>query len=227
MSKEIRQPFSNDTPRKTNDIELVEQVLGSAEAAEMGELLGKTDSSTSRSQPQGLELSADETVATSEAEVDLSKERRAEYLDWADEFKIDERWIRENFVFHTDGTVIVEGDFDISNVKGDVTYLPDGLKEVRGNFSVSGWVSLNSCSRLEDFQYIPKDIGGDLNICYFNIPSTRGLDSVHVKGDLLALNFPIYKIPAGMNFEGKIIIDESMVKYKKELEDKGYRVKVV
>ncbi len=243
MNKETQQPFHDGEPRSSADHELVGAVLGSAEEQAMRQMLDEQDGvDVGQPAPTEIQVTGQEAVAATEAEVDLSEKRRAEYLDWADEFEIDKDWILDSFTFLPDGLVIVEGNFDISNVKGDVTYLPEGLKEVKGNFSVSsqyltslngspervgGHVSVSSCGRLDNYHGIPKDIGGDLVVSHINIPTTDGLEGVSVGGNLIALNFPIYKIPTGINLKGKIIIDGSIVKYKKDLEDKGYRVKVV
>jgi len=188
-----------------------------------------------------LGMSTKEQTDTSEAEKTTAELRRDEYIEWAVQHYLKREWIDETFTFNTDGTVIVEGNLDISNIVGSVDHLPGGLKEVKGNYSISnqpltslvgspervgGYVNVRSCTRLQNYHGIPRVIGGDLDLSYCNIPSTDGLRGISVGGDIIVSNFPVYKIPAGINLKGKISICKEMKKYKKDLEKKGYKVYV-
>jgi len=135
MPNETQQPFQGDQPRKTDDTKLVAEVLGTKEAAEMGELLGQTEQSESVSVATGLDLSIDEQqgIADREKPVDL-EEVKSRFIDWASEMEHGEEWVLENFIFNPDGTVDTKGDLSIHRTS--VEYFPKELKRINGNLHV-------------------------------------------------------------------------------------------
>jgi len=167
MTNETTSPFQPNRTRKTDDTKLVAEVLGPGEASEMAELVGEKVDSEPR--PQGIELSADETIATKEAEQASTPEtRKKQYFKWADEcFKTwDEVWLSNTFIFEPDGSVRVDGNLDLS-VCGLSTFPPD-LSEVTDNF----YFNRNQFTSLEG---MPSIIGGTITLGNNRLTSLKGL----------------------------------------------------
>jgi len=168
MPNETSQPFQDGKQRKPDDRELVAGVLGPKEAAEMAELLGQAESqeAESASQAAGLDLSDKEQAATTEAEKTKAELRRDEYIAWAEKIDKDEEWVAETFVFNADGTVIAEGNVDLSFCRIDT--LPPNLIEVAGDLDLRS-------SQITSLIGLPETVGGGLNLRDNQITSLEGL----------------------------------------------------
>jgi len=131
MPNEISQPF-DQTQRDPRDERLVGQVLGPDVAAEMEALTsGQTKPDKTQEPSIGLEISEAEQAETEVVEQEVTAEQlRQQYVEWADDFGKDKKWVIETFIFEPDGKVRVEGNLDLSDT--GISELPPGLYRVEG-----------------------------------------------------------------------------------------------
>jgi len=177
MPNETTTPFQNNK-RDPRDEHLVERVLGSEVAREMGELVDGNE--LSNEQVSDLELSESERADTNQAEREVSPaKRREQYYEWGRINAITKEQIDENYVFNKDGTVICKGTIMISGTRGEDHILPPGLIEVQGSLYLSN-------NAIESFERFPRKVGGCLNLEGNNLSTLEGFpESV---GDFIDLS---------------------------------------
>jgi len=178
MKNETQQPFTDSTPRSTDDRKLVAEVLGTEEAAEMEELLGqKQNPEESRMTDVSLGISDEEAEAVVEGEKSLEETRRNEYIAWAVSISLNEDWVDETFVFSSDGTVSVVGNISLPLL--EIKVLPSNFIEISGSLNLD----TNNITSLEE---LPRTIGESLVLSYNKITSLKGLP--HDVGESYFLN---------------------------------------
>jgi len=236
MPNETTQPFSDQQPpRRKDDTELVGQVLGGQAADEMEQLIGKG----AKSAPPATELglSAEEGGIITEAEKILAEVRREEYYVWAEELGKNAKWVDETFTFEHDGTVIVDGDLNLSSFIS-ISQMPPNLK------AVMGYLSLNHLTSAEHLTF-PISIGGDFwlnnitSVEHLTFPISIGgkllLNSLSsaehlilpasIGGDLYLRGLVSGFIPEGCKIEGEIVLNKKQVKIIADAKSKGYKVR--
>jgi len=129
MLNETSQPFQDGKQRSTDDRELVERVLGTTEAVDMGELVGEQPA-IADDKPTELEMSAVEQDAAAEVERSMAEFRKNEYAAWFKEFDRDAHWVASNFNFNDDGTVEAKGNLSLAGF--GVKEFPPKLATVLG-----------------------------------------------------------------------------------------------
>jgi len=216
MTKETKQPFTGDKQRNPADQELVAEVLGTTEAAEMEELLGQDKPSETESTPLATEvdLSENEQRTVGEAEKTEAEKCRQEYYVWAGKIGKDDDWVDNTFTFNTDGTVIAESSVDLRNLKIDT--LPPRLVEVAGDF----YLNHNQITSLEN---MPNTVSGDLYLNNNQIISLESLPGT-IDGDLSLWKNPATSIPEELNITGKIYLNADQTELIEDCEAKEYAV---
>jgi len=99
------------------------------------------------------------------------------FLNWAKAIGENEEWIEDTFTFHSDGTVTVEGNLDLSFLKEP--NIPEGIVRVNGDLYLS---RLKSAIGLN----LPKEIWGSLYL--YNLTSAEGLTLPEKIGSSLDLS---------------------------------------
>jgi len=229
------QPFTPDKPRSSDDTELVGQVLGSEAEGEMQELLGEQQVESTEHETE-IHLTSGEAAAAKGIEQKVTlKQRRQQYIEWAEDIGKDEKWVDKIFVFETNGRVRVDGDLRLNNT--GISELPPGLYKVNGMLNLSD-------NRIKIIKNIPDSV----TMLYLhnnritqirNIPdSIRVIDlennpieslSPLVGKTLLYLDIRKVKaeiIPRGINVD-RINIHPSQTKLIADARKKGYNLKIM
>jgi len=220
MPNETAQPFEKPSQRNSQDIELVERVLGTKEAEEMRTLLDNPspDKTPTIEDFSGVEMAvlADEQAAVVGVEIQLSPEkRRQQFIDWAEEFDMTESDVDQNFRFDDDGTVtMIDGRY-LSY--GKISWLPPGIKKVETSLNLS-------TSELKDCANIPDIIEGDLFLGASSITDLSGLAGKIIGEDLVLHDIPATKIPTGINVGKIYIFKDKQEELARDAVAKGYQV---
>ena len=111
MPNESAQPFDK-TDRDPQDERLVGEVLGAGTREEMEELTDGVQGQVTESGAMGLDLSENEQKEVQRKEI-TPKQRRRQYIGWAEDIGKDEEWVDRTFIFETDGRVKVEGNLPL------------------------------------------------------------------------------------------------------------------
>jgi len=165
MTNETKQPFAEQPPRRADDSQLVERVLGTQEAGEMRELTGGKVSSHEELDDPQIEIPNDIIVTTAELEA-IREHKRQEYIEWAEKIGKDDKWVGGFFDFNLDKGVVCKGNLDLSNC--GASELPAGLIMVKQSlfFNSNNMVSLES---------MPLEVGGYLLLAHNQLISIKGL----------------------------------------------------
>ncbi len=207
MSKETK-PLFDDKQRSNANQELVGRVLGKQAAQEMGELADDKSARADESGSNKLEMREDEKSAANEIEHTVKPEvRRRQLVEWVESYISSdaalnaeytaEDWVDTIFTINSDGAVDAPGTINLSF--NDITYLPEGLNEINGDF-------LLSSTPLKSLENLPKKINGNLDITHLRFCKS---------------------IPSGIIVTGKVEIQKKQTELLADAKEKGYDVEVV
>ena len=216
MPNEFQQPFDKTT-RSGADPELVAGVLGTGAQEEMDELVGKQEDPGDQTTSEGLELTADEAVATEQAEqAPIREKRRQQYIEWAEKFGKDAEWVNQEFVFELDGNVTSDGYLFLDD---------EGVSELPPNLVEAEKGVLLGSNKLVSLKGMPRIVGEFLDLAYNPLEFLMGLPK-DIGGDLRLQGVPATEIPAGLNIGGVIELKENQTELIADCQAKGYSVKV-
>jgi len=220
MSNETQQPFEKPTQRNSQDIELVEQVLGSQEAEDMraltGEQVVEEKPDTDDLGDADLSVTAAEQAVVNKAEFGVNaEERRQQFIAWAEEFDETESYVNRYFRFEDDGTVVMIDGHLMDNK--NISWLPPGVKKVEKNLFLSQ-------NKLTNCDNIPNVIEGQLDLTGNPITDLSGLSGVTIKGDLVLHNILATEIPADIKVKVICIKKGQQDELARDAEEKGYNV---
>ncbi|MDO8581575.1 MAG: hypothetical protein Q7S16_01775 [bacterium] len=165
----IENPFAPEKQRSSDDSAFVGKILGAEAEAAMRKAVGKTE--VQEPEPAtDLDLTDAEHVRAEQERRERSSEwkmehARKELCAWAEEIGKDADWALETFTIHTDGTLTVEGDLDLTHLP--VTHLPKGLREVGGILGLG-------MTKIISIEGFPEKVGGDVDLTGVQIISLKG-----------------------------------------------------
>jgi len=176
MSEVLKNPFKESLSADPNLSTLAEQgFLSKSDVAKLRELEGQKDRSSKFDVQSSLsDVSLKEGMSVEERIISQEIEHsRKDIIEWAKRNNLgDDEWVKENFEFDPDGSVICNADINLYHqTEPD---LPRCIKEVNGNLwfggtsatglnlpqIIRGWLYLNNFTTAEDL--ILTDIKGPI-----------------------------------------------------------------
>ena len=174
----INNPFGVPNTARPNLGALASKILSDRDAARFKSILGKKDEGNPSISASGLEEAmSDEEIEELKTVEEERRDPLKRIIAWAKKYNLgDEDWVKENFKFNDDGSVICIADLDLDSMTEPD--FPESIKSVNGSLSLNG---LTSAEGLE----LPKEIGWSL--CLNDLTSAKGLKLPEKIGGYLSL----------------------------------------